>query len=407
MNNDDLCFLSAVDLAAAIRSKEVSPVEVTEAVLERIDRLNPVLNCFCTSMADEARAAAKQSEAAVMRDDARGPLHGVPVSVKDIVAVGKSRTTSGSRLFEDHVSPDDAPSIERLRKSGAILIGRTTTPEFGWKGVTDSPLFGITRNPWNTELTPGGSSGGAAAAVAAGMGPIGIKAHLQPFVANHPVIELQGPNPENGAVSAAPWGSASILPISWMYIAMMGPQLRDATEVAILSANYLAMRLGEAFPVLYSGRNGRVAHECIIDLRPLKAQTGITEEDVAKRLIDYGFHAPTMSFPVPGTLMIEPTESESKAELDRFIDAMLTIRAEIRKVEQGEWTAEDNPLHNAPHTLADITGDWQRAYSREEAVFPQPWVAANKFWPSVNRIDNVFGDRNLFCACPPIESYED
>ncbi len=241
-----------------------------------------------------------------------------------------------------------------------------------------------------------------------GMGPIGVKAHLAPFVANHPVVPLDGPNPENGAVSAAPWGSASILPISWTYIALMGAiGLRQATAVAILNANYLAKRLGDAYPVLYSGRNGRVAHECIIDIRPLKAASGITEEDVAKRLMDFGFHAPTMSFPVAGTLMIEPTESESKAELDRFIDAMLTIRAEIRKVEQGEWTAEDNPLHNAPHTLADITGDWQRGYSREEAVFPQAWVAANKFWPSVNRIDNVYGDRNLFCACPPIESYED
>lgn len=240
-----------------------------------------------------------------------------------------------------------------------------------------------------------------------GMGPIGVKAHLAPYVANHPVVPLDGPNPENGAVSAAPWGSASILPISWTYIALMGAQgLRQATEVAILNANYLAKRLGEAYPVLYSGRNGRVAHECIIDIRPLKAASGITEEDVAKRLMDFGFHAPTMSFPVAGTLMIEPTESESKAELDRFIDAMLTIRAEISRVEQGEWSAEDNPLHNAPHTLADITGEWERGYSRQEAVFPQPWVAANKFWPSVNRIDNVYGDRNLFCACPPVEAYE-
>ncbi len=241
-----------------------------------------------------------------------------------------------------------------------------------------------------------------------GMGPIGVRAHLAPYVANHPVVPLDGPNPENGAVSAAPWGSASILPISWTYIALMGASgLRQATEVAILNANYLAQRLGEAYPVLYSGAGGRVAHECIIDIRPLKAASGISEEDVAKRLMDFGFHAPTMSFPVAGTLMIEPTESESKAELDRFIDAMLTIRREITRVEQGEWSAEDNPLHNAPHTLADITGDWQRAYSRQEAVFPQPWVAANKFWPSVNRIDNVYGDRNLFCACPPVESYED
>ncbi|QJD59287.1 aminomethyl-transferring glycine dehydrogenase [Pseudomonas sp. gcc21] len=241
-----------------------------------------------------------------------------------------------------------------------------------------------------------------------GMGPIGVKAHLAPYVANHPVVPLEGPDPSNGAVSAAPWGSASILPISWTYIALMGAQgLRSATQTAILNANYLAKRLGEAYPVLYSGRNGRVAHECIIDIRPLKAASGITEEDVAKRLMDFGFHAPTMSFPVAGTLMIEPTESESKAELDRFIDAMLTIRSEISRVEKGEWSAEDNPLHNAPHTLADITGKWERSYSTEQAVFPRPWVAANKFWPSVNRIDNVYGDRNLFCACPPIEAYED
>ncbi len=240
-----------------------------------------------------------------------------------------------------------------------------------------------------------------------GMGPIGVKAHLAPFVANHPVVELQGPDPRNGAISAAPWGSASILPISWMYIAMMGPQLREVTEVAILSANYLAKRLGEAFPVLYSGRNGRVAHECIIDLRPLKAQTGISEEDVAKRLMDYGFHAPTMSFPVPGTLMVEPTESESKAELDRFVEAMLSIRAEIARVERGEWPAENNPLVRAPHTLADVITAWDRPYGIAEAVTPSTHALAHKYWPAVNRVDNVYGDRNLFCACVPVEAYRE
>ena len=240
-----------------------------------------------------------------------------------------------------------------------------------------------------------------------GMGPIGVKAHLAPFVANHPVIELQGPNPQNTAVSAAPWGSASILPISWMYIAMMGPQLADATEVAILNANYLASQLTGAFPVLYTGRNDRVAHECILDLRPLKAETGISEEDVAKRLMDYGFHAPTMSFPVPGTLMIEPTESESKEELDRFISAMLSIRAEIAKVAAGEWPAEDNPLKRAPHTLADVVGVWERPYSIEQAVTPSAHTRAHKYWPAVNRVDNVFGDRNLFCACVPMENYRE
>ena len=238
-----------------------------------------------------------------------------------------------------------------------------------------------------------------------GMGPIGVRAHLAPFVANHPVVALEGPLPGNDAVSAAPWGSASILPISWMYIAMMGPQLVDASEVAILAANYLAEQLSGAFAVLYSGRNGRVAHECILDLRPLKAQTGISEEDVAKRLMDYGFHAPTMSFPVPGTLMVEPTESESKAELDRFIEAMLSIRAEIAQVQDGHWPADDNPLKGAPHTLADITGVWERSYSIQQAVLPSAHTRSHKYWPTVNRVDNVYGDRNLFCACVPVDAY--
>ncbi|MNN41841.1 Glycine dehydrogenase [compost metagenome] len=192
-----------------------------------------------------------------------------------------------------------------------------------------------------------------------------------------------------------------------MYIALMGPQLRDASEVAILNANYLAARLGDAYPVLYSGRNGRVAHECILDLRPLKAASGISEEDVAKRLMDFGFHAPTMSFPVPGTLMIEPTESESKAELDRFVEAMLAIRAEIARVESGEWPADNNPLKNAPHTLADVTGAWARPYSIAEAVTPSAHTRAFKYWPAVNRVDNVYGDRHLFCGCVPVAAYRE
>ncbi len=241
-----------------------------------------------------------------------------------------------------------------------------------------------------------------------GMGPIGVKAHLAPFVADH-VVQPTGTehraNRGQGAVSAAPWGSASILPISWMYIAMLGGNgLRRATELAILNANYVAARLNPHYPVLYTGKNGRVAHECIIDIRPLKAATGIAEIDIAKRLMDYGFHAPTVSFPVAGTMMIEPTESESKAELDRFIAAMIAIRAEIGKIEQGVWPADDNPLKNAPHTQADVIGSaWTRPYSVAEAVFPLPWVAANKFWPSVNRIDDVYGDRHLFCACAPVD----
>lgn len=188
---------------------------------------------------------------------------------------------------------------------------------------------------------------------------------------------------------------------------MGGEGLKRATEVAILNANYLAGRLNSHYPVLYTGSQGRVAHECIIDIRPIKAATGISEVDIAKRLMDYGFHAPTMSFPVPGTIMIEPTESEDLAELDRFAAAMIAIRDEIRRIEAGAWPADDNPLKNAPHTQADLTGDWTRPYSREQAVFPLPWVAANKFWPSVNRIDDVYGDRNLFCTCVPVDEYGD
>ena len=237
-----------------------------------------------------------------------------------------------------------------------------------------------------------------------GMGPIGLKAHLAPFMANHVVQPIPGPHLGQGAVSAAPWGSASILPISWMYITLLGGRgLTLATKTAILNANYVASRLTAHYPVLYTGTQGRVAHECILDIRPIKAATGIAEIDIAKRLMDYGFHAPTVSFPVAGTIMVEPTESESKAELDRFIAAMISIRDEIHKIEQGTWPADNNPLKNAPHTQTDIVGEWNRPYSREEAVFPLPWVAANKFWPSVNRIDDVHGDRNLFCACVPMD----
>jgi glycine dehydrogenase len=209
-------------------------------------------------------------------------------------------------------------------------------------------------------------------------------------------------------VSAAPYGSAGILCISYLYVALLGKKgVTDASKYAITNANYMAAKLSQSYPLLYAGKNGRVAHECIIDLRPLKATSGITEVDIAKRLIDYGFHAPTMSFPVAGTFMIEPTESESKVELDRFIEAMTCIRDEVRKVESGEWELNNNPLQNAPHTLADITDTWDRGYTIKEAVFPVPAAAANKFWPTVNRIDDVYGDRNLICSCPPIESYID
>ena len=233
------------------------------------------------------------------------------------------------------------------------------------------------------------------------MGPIGVKSHLAPFLPG------SCENNSRGAVSATAMGSASILPISWAYIALMGAKgLTQATEVAILSANYLMERLSEHYPVLFRGNAGRVAHECIIDLRPLKEESGISEEDIAKRLMDYGFHAPTMSFPVAGTLMIEPTESESLEELNRFVDAMVAIREEVKHVASGTWSRENNPLVNAPHTMADLADEeWNRPYSREVAFFPSKHAQTNKFWPAVNRVDNVYGDRNLICSCPSIESY--
>ena len=239
-----------------------------------------------------------------------------------------------------------------------------------------------------------------------GIGPIAVKAHLAPFLPGHPVHPECGGERAIGPVSAAPWGSAGILPISWAYIYMMGAAgLKRATEVAILNANYIASRLNGHFPVLYTGSNGRVAHECIVDLRPLKDFASV--EDVAKRLIDYGFHAPTMSFPVAGTLMIEPTESESRAEIDRFCDAMIAIRQEIARIEAGDWPVEDNPLANAPHTAEDLTvADWPHPYPRDLAAFPDPALRAGKYWPPVSRIDNVYGDRNIVCACPPLEAYE-
>ncbi|EMU4311622.1 TPA: aminomethyl-transferring glycine dehydrogenase [Neisseria gonorrhoeae] len=241
-----------------------------------------------------------------------------------------------------------------------------------------------------------------------GMGPIGLKAHLAPFAPGHTLTDTHSASAGQTSVAAAAFGSASILPITWMYLTMMGKQgMEQATHWALLNANYVAKRLSEDYPILYTGKNGRIAHECIVDLRPLKAESGITETDIAKRLMDYGFHAPTVSFPVAGTLMIEPTESESKAELDRFIAALKSIRREVQKVIDGEWPKDDNPLVNAPHTAADITGEWAHPYSREEAVFPLPFVREHKFWPFVNRVDDVYGDRNLVCSCPPMENYED
>ncbi|MGJ0387631.1 aminomethyl-transferring glycine dehydrogenase [Microbacterium sp. CGR1] len=244
-----------------------------------------------------------------------------------------------------------------------------------------------------------------------GVGPVAAKAHLAPYLPSHPLAQRAehagGFVFEGGAVSAAPYGSAGILPISWSYVRMMGADgLRHATAAAVLSANYIAARLGEHYPVLYAGENGRVAHECILDLRPLKEATGITVDDVAKRLIDYGFHAPTMSFPVAGTLMVEPTESEDLGEIERFIEAMIMIKAEADAVAAGRWPADDNPLVHAPHTaLSLIAGEWDHAYTREDAAYPVHALVAGKYWPPVRRIDQAYGDRNLVCACPPIEAF--
>jgi glycine dehydrogenase len=261
-----------------------------------------------------------------------------------------------------------------------------------------------------------------------GVGPVAAKAHLAPFLPGHPLAQSAehylrnddgvgaagdpvGTRPAAhgaGPISAAPYGSPSILPISWTYVRMMGAEgLKQATGAAVLAANYVATRLRDSFPVLYSGDNGLVAHECILDLRPLTEATGVTVDDFAKRLIDYGFHAPTMSFPVAGTLMVEPTESEDLGEIDRFIDAMVAIKAEAVAVAAGEWPATDNPLRNAPHTAQSvIEGEWQHPYDRAKAVYPVPALVRNKYWPPVRRIDQAFGDRNLVCACPPPEAFE-
>jgi glycine dehydrogenase len=241
-----------------------------------------------------------------------------------------------------------------------------------------------------------------------GVGPVAVRAHLAPYLPNHPLQPAAGPASGIGPVSAAPWGSAGILPISWAYVRLMGAEgLTRATQVAILSANYVAARLGPHYPVLYAGRSGLVAHECIVDLRGITKDTGVTVDDVAKRLIDHGFHAPTMSFPVAGTLMIEPTESEDLTELDRFCDAMIAIREEIARVGRGELDGTDNPLRGAPHTAAALAGDWEHRYSRAEAVFPAGVDPSTKYWPPVRRIDGAYGDRNLVCSCPPVDAYAD
>jgi glycine cleavage system P protein (glycine dehydrogenase) len=279
---------------------------------------------------------------------------------------------------------------------GANLNALVGVARPGWFGGDVSHL-----NLHKTFCIPHGGGG-------PGVGPVAARAHLAPFLPNHPLAPEAGPATGPGPISGAPWGSAGILPISWAYTKLMGPDgLRRATEVAILNANYVAARLAEHYPILYVGENGRVAHECIVDLRPLAKATGVSVDDVAKRLVDYGFHAPTMSFPVAGTLMIEPTESESLAELDRFCDAMVAIRSEIARVESGEWPVDDSPLRHAPHTVEDLlTADWTHPYSREDAAYPVKALRRDRYWPPVNRIDGGYGDRNLVCACPPPDAFE-
>ncbi len=300
-------------------------------------------------------------------------------------------------VFEEHIR--DICDIVHGHGGQVYLDGANMNAQVGLSRPGDYGADVSHLNLHKTFCIPHGGGG-------PGMGPIGVKAHLAPFLPGHPATDETVPHPV-GPVSAAPFGSASILTISYIYILMMGGEgLTRATEIAILNANYIATKLDPHFPVLYKNAKGRVAHECIVDPRPLKATSGVTVDDIAKRLIDYGFHAPTMSFPVPGTLMIEPTESESMAELDRFCDAMIAIRNEIAEVERGRWKIEASPLRHAPHTVHDIADDgWQRAYSRAEGCFPAGTSRIDKYWCPVGRVDNVYGDRNLVCSCPPIEDY--
>ncbi|WP_460063300.1 aminomethyl-transferring glycine dehydrogenase [Streptomyces sp. YKOK-I1] len=318
---------------------------------------------------------------------------------RDELAVLMITYPSTHGVFEEHVADICAQVHEaggQVYVDGANLNALVGLAKPGHFGGDVSHL-----NLHKTFCIPHGGGG-------PGVGPVAVRAHLAPYLPNHPLQPAAGPATGVGPISAAPWGSAGILPISWAYVRLMGGEgLKRATQVAVLSANYIAKRLEPHYPVLYTGPGGLVAHECIIDLRPLTKATGVSVDDVAKRLIDYGFHAPTMSFPVAGTLMIEPTESEDIIELDRFCEAMIAIRAEIEKVGAGEWPAEDNPLRQAPHTAGALGGEWEHAYTREEAVFPAGVSVADKYWPPVRRIDQAFGDRNLVCSCPPLDAYED
>jgi glycine dehydrogenase len=301
-------------------------------------------------------------------------------------------------VFEETI----VEAAEIIHESGGQLYmdGANLTAQVGLCRPGDFGVDVCHLNLHKTFCIPHGGGG-------PGVGPIAVAAHLVDHLPGHAVIAPGEERRSEGAVSAAPWGSASILVISWMYIAMLGAEgLRTATQTAILNANYMAHRLEEKFPVLYRGHGNLVAHEFILDLRPWKQSAGVEVEDVAKRLMDYGFHAPTVSFPVPGTLMIEPTESESKEELDRFCDAMLAIHGEMERVASGEWPRDNNPLKNAPHTASAVIADkWARPYARELAAYPLPSLREFKFWPAVARIDNVYGDRNLICSCVGLEAH--
>ncbi|GAA1527962.1 aminomethyl-transferring glycine dehydrogenase [Streptomyces albidochromogenes] len=325
-------------------------------------------------------------------------LHAKIEQYRDELSVLMITYPSTHGVFEEHVADICATVHEaggQVYVDGANLNALVGLAKPGKFGGDVSHL-----NLHKTFCIPHGGGG-------PGVGPVGVRAHLAPYLPNHPLQPTAGPETGVGPISAAPWGSAGILPISWAYVRLMGGEgLKRATQVAVLAANYIAKRLEPHYPVLYTGPNGLVAHEAIVDLRPLSKATGVSVDDIAKRLIDYGFHAPTMSFPVAGTLMIEPTESEDLAEIDRFCDTMIAIRAEIEKVASGEWPADDNPLRNAPHTAAALGGTWEHAYSREVAVFPAGVSAADKYWPPVRRIDGAFGDRNLVCSCPPLDEYD-
>jgi glycine dehydrogenase len=354
-----------------------------------------------------ASAAMVGMDVVVVACDARGDVDVTDLRAKAVkhsnnLAAVMITYPSTHGVFEEHIR--EICDIVHGHGGQVYLDGANMNAQVGLSRPGDYGADVSHLNLHKTFCIPHGGGG-------PGMGPIGVKKHLAPFLPNHPATShpaTDGTTPHAvGPVSAAPFGSASILTISYIYILMMGGEgLTRATEIAILNANYIAARLQPHFPVLYRNAKGRVAHECIVDPRPLKASSGVTVDDIAKRLIDYGFHAPTMSFPVPGTLMIEPTESESKAELDRFCDAMIAIRNEIAEIEAGRWKVEASPLRHAPHTVHDIADDaWQRAYSRVEGCFPAGVSRTDKYWSPVGRVDNVYGDRNLVCSCPPVSDY--